>query len=345
MKKPTNPLLKGVSYACSSFIKLCLLGIFLVSTLNMQAQDNQKISIDLKGETLETALWYLQNRTKFVFMYATADIANVKDITIKAKDKTINEILDQCLKGTILTYEVSGSAIVIKKKTTKNTTIKGWVRDASGEGLPGATIIIRDLSKGTVTNLNGEYSLEIPAQDGLVLNYSFIGMEKQTIRYHGKNEINITLQNSSTAIDEVVVTGYQNIQRRDLVGSISTIKAKDIMMPSYTTIDQMLQGRVAGVMVNNTSSRVGTAPKIQIRGTSTLLGNQDPLWVVDGIIQEDPLDISGTSAMTDDLENLISNQIAWLNPSDIENITILKDASATAIYGSKASNGVIEITT
>lgn len=345
MEKQTYSLLKGMSYASRKIMKLCLLWIFLVSAVNLQAQDNQKITIDLKGETLETTLWYLQNRTKFVFMYATEDIANVKDITIKAKDKTITEILDHCLKGTILTYEISGSAIVIKKKETKKITIQGWVRDTSGEALPGATVIIRDLNRGTVTNMDGEYTLEIPAQDGLALNYSFIGMEKQTIRYHGKNNINITLKNSSTAIDEVVVTGYQNIQRRDLVGSISTIKAKDIMMPSYTTIDQMLQGRVAGVMVNNTSSRVGTAPKIQIRGTSTLLGNQDPLWVVDGIIQEDPLDITGTSAMTDDLANLISNQIAWLNPSDIENITILKDASATAIYGSKASNGVIEITT
>ena len=116
-------------------------------------------------------------------------------------------------------------------------------------------------------------------------------------------------------------------------------------MPSFTTIDQMLQGRVAGMVVTNTSSRVGTAPKIQIRGTSTLLGNQDPLWVIDGIIQEDPLTLETSNSMTGDLKDIIGNQISWLNPSDIENITILKDASATAIYGSKASNGVIEITT
>ena len=102
----------------------------------------------------------------------------------------------------------------------------------------------------------------------------------------------------------------------------------------------MLQGRVAGMVVTNTSSRVGTAPKIQIRGTSTLLGNQDPLWVVDGIIQEDPLELDATSLMTNDLKNIIGNQISWLNPADIESISILKDASATAIYGSKASNGI-----
>ena len=143
-----------------------------------------------------------------------------------------------------------------------------------------------------------------------------------------------------------MVTGYQNIQRRDIVGSITSIKAKDIIMPSFTTIDQMLQGRVAGMVVTNTSSRVGTAPKIQIRGTSTLQGNRDPLWVVDGIIQEDfQVTLDSGDLMTKNLQDIIGNQISWLNPADIENITILKDASATAIYGSKASNGVIEITT
>ena len=126
------------------------------------------------------------------------------------------------------------------------------------------------------------YTFNIPAQEGLILTYSFIGMEKKTVKYTGKKTINVTLNSStSTEIDEVVVTGYQNIQRRDIVGSITSIKAKDIIMPSFTTIDQMLQGRVAGMVVTNTSSRVGTAPKTQIRGTSTLQGNRDPLWVVD----------------------------------------------------------------
>ena len=117
------------------------------------------------------------------------------------------------------------------------------------------------------------------------------------------------------------------------------------MMPVYTSIDQMLQGRVAGMMVMNTSSRVGTSPKIRIRGTSTILGNQDPLWVVDGVIQPDPIPLNQNDLMVDDLKNILGNQISWLNPADIETVTVLKDASATAIYGSKAANGVIVITT
>ena len=347
MKKRVKSLPWVVSYASRNFVKFCLLWIFSLSSLMIQAQGNQRISIDLRGETLEAALWYLQNRTKFVFMYGTEDVANVTDITIRAKDKTITEILDECLEGTNLTYEISGSAIVIKKRQSQKITISGWVRDTNGEALPGATITIRGSKHGAIAGLDGQYTFNIPAQEGLILTYSFIGMEKKTVKYTGKKTINVTLNSStSTEIDEVVVTGYQNIQRRDIVGSITSIKAKDIIMPSFTTIDQMLQGRVAGMVVTNTSSRVGTAPKIQIRGTSTLQGNRDPLWVVDGIIQEDfQVTLDSGDLMTKNLQDIIGNQISWLNPADIENITILKDASATAIYGSKASNGVIEITT
>ena len=148
MKKRVKSLPWVVSYASRNFVKFCLLWIFSLSSLMIQAQDNQRISIDLRGETLEAALWYLQNRTKFVFMYGTEDIANVTDITIKAKDKTITEILDECLEGTNLTYEISGSAIVIKKKQSQKVTISGWIRDASGEALPGATVTIRGRSGG-----------------------------------------------------------------------------------------------------------------------------------------------------------------------------------------------------
>lgn len=346
MKKRVQPLPWGISYVSRNFVRFCLLWIFSLSSLMIQAQENQRITVDLRGETLEAALWYLQNRTKFVFMYATKDISGVSDVNVKAKDKTVTEILDECLAGTNLTYEVSGNAIVIKKRSTQNITITGWIRDSNGEALPGATVTIRGSKSGGIAGMDGNYTCIIPAQEGLVLTYSFIGMEKKIVKYTGKKTINITLNSSNTEIDEVVVTGYQNIQRRDLVGSITTLKAKDIVMPSYSTIDQMLQGRVAGMMVTSSSSRVGSAPQIKIRGTSTLIGNQDPLWVVDGIIQEDfSVELDDNKIMTEDLKDIIGNQISWLNPADIENITILKDASATAIYGSKASNGVIEITT
>ena len=170
-------------------------------------------------------------------------------------------------------------------------------------------------------------------------------MAPYKVAYTGQENINVILKESAETMDEVVVTGYQTLRKSDVVGSVSTVKASDIMMPVYTSIDQMLQGRVAGMMVMNTSSRVGTSPKIRIRGTSTILGNQDPLWVVDGVIQPDPIPLNQNDLMVDDLKNILGNQISWLNPADIETVTVLKDASATAIYGSKAANGVIVITT
>ena len=183
MKKRVKSLPWVVSYASRNFVKFCLLWIFSLSSLMIQAQDNQRISIDLRGETLEAALWYLQNRTKFVFMYGTEDVANVTDITIRAKDKTITEILDECLEGTNLTYEISGSAIVIKKRQSQKITISGWVRDTNGEALPGATITIRGSKHGAIAGLDGQYTFNIPAQEGLILTYSFIGMEKKTVIY------------------------------------------------------------------------------------------------------------------------------------------------------------------
>ena len=155
------------------------------------------------------------------------------------------------------------------------------------------------------------------------------------------------MKTDASQLEEVTVvsTGYNSLPRKDMVGAYTTVKAEDIMMPAYNSIDQMLQGKIPGMVVVNSSSRIGSTPKITIRGTSTIFGNTDPLWVVDGIIQPDPLPIDASSAITQDMRNLIGNQISWLNPSDIETITVLKDASATAIYGSKASNGVIVITT
>lgn len=143
----------------------------------------------------------------------------------------------------------------------------------------------------------------------------------------------------------VVDDGYNRLPRRDMVGAYTTIKAEDILMPGIQSIDQMLQGRVAGMIVSNSSARVGSSPSIKIRGTSTILGNTDPLWVVDGVIQPDPIHLEASDMLTQDMATLVGNQVSWLNPLDIENITVLKDASATAIYGSKASNGVIVITT
>ena len=231
--------------------------------------------------------------------------------------------------------------------------ITGTVLDEFGEPLPGAGVAVTTKSgtaKGTSTNITGNFKININLNDDKELVFSFVGMKIKKMKINEKScltPIKVQLEPEEELLEEVTIVedGYNKLPRKDMVGAFTTVKADDIMMPAYQSVDQMLQGKIAGVNVVNTSARVGSSPKIKIRGTSTILGNSDPLWVVDGIIQEDNLSIDISSSITSDMRELIGNQISWLNPQDIENITVLKDASATAIYGSKASNGVIVVTT
>lgn len=226
--------------------------------------------------------------------------------------------------------------------------VTGKISDDNGEPIPGAAVFIKGSSIGVNADLDGKYILQIKSKSDLpekpIVVFSFIGMKQEEVLLRDQKVINMVLHEDAQ-LEEVVVTGYQTVSKKDMLGSYQQIETVDILMPSFTSIDQMLQGRVAGLVVTQSSARVGSSPDLKIRGTSTIMGNTSPLWVVDGVIQPDPLELDPSSLMTDDLSNIIGNQISWLSPSDIETITILRDASATAIYGSKASNGVIVITT
>ena len=234
------------------------------------------------------------------------------------------------------------------------TAIIGNIVDENNESLPGASIVImkgKNMLRGTSTGIEGDFKIDVDITAGdLELVVSYVGSKTKSIKLNKSNILKpfkIQLLPDDEMLEEVTIVedGYARLPRKDMVGAFTTVKADDIMMPAYQSIDQMLQGKIAGMSVVNTSARVGASPKITIRGTSTILGNTSPLWVVDGVIQEDALSIDMSSALTSDMRELIGNQISWLNPQDIDNITVLKDASATAIYGSKASNGVIVITT
>ncbi len=311
-----------------------------------EAQYKAQLNINIKKGTLVDVFENIQKQSEYRFMYSTQDVTPITNITIQRKGISVQEVLDFVLKGHELTYLVEGKIIFIKKNhQAQFVNIKGKVSDENGEPLIGATILIEGTFIGTTTDINGNYVFTVPKKENMNILYSFIGMISQKVTYIGQDNIDVVLKESIKTIDEVVITGYQTLRKSDVVGSVSTVKASDFMMPVYTSVAQMLQGRVAGMLVMNTSSRVGTSPKIRIRGTSTILGNQDPLWVVDGVIQPDPIPLNQNDLMVDDLKNILGNQISWLNPADIETVTVLKDASATAIYGSKAANGVIVITT
>ncbi|WP_255302049.1 SusC/RagA family TonB-linked outer membrane protein [Butyricimonas sp. Marseille-P3923] len=331
-----------------------LLNVLLLMTLlcmpSRGFSQEKRFTFEFKHVPVSTVYLHIEKNSDYSFVYNTQEIQRIGLKDYKFQNATIQEILDYCLKGTGLKYEIRDKHVIIRRVQEIRSQqdmrqIRGLVVGVDSIELPGVTVLLKGTSMGVTTDAKGYYSVWIPKQEDAVLIFSFVGMKTQEIPCKEKSVINLVMEEDVTAVEEVVVTGYQTMRKSDVVGSVTTVKASDIMMPSYTSIDQMLQGRVAGMMVTNTSSRVGTSPKIRVRGTSTLLGNQDPLWVVDGIIQPDPISINTSDAMVDDLKNILGNQISWLNPADIETITVLKDAAATAIYGSKAANGVIVITT
>lgn len=228
-------------------------------------------------------------------------------------------------------------------------TISGKVLDGDFDNAPlvGATVKVEygedKKISGTSTDLNGHFSLEIP--DGVTeFSVSFIGYETQVVEIEAtRQEYEVVLHSNSNKINEVVVTGYQNLERRRLTAAVATLSIADGNVGGITNIDQALAGQVAGLSTVASTGAPGAPVKIRIRGTASLCGTQDPLWVLDGM----PLEGTDIPAMEElkDIDNIYQTSIAGINPSDIENITVLKDAAATAIYGARAANGVIVITT
>ncbi len=314
----------------------------------------QKVNISVKSDmSLNEVLKQLKDQSGIRILYDAGKTKQVQCREMKISDMEIAEALKQILKDTRFEFFEEGGVYIVREiavQQAKVVRIVGRVTDEKKQPLAGVTVQLKGFAIGTATSGDGNYRLSIPnAPEKFSLLFSFIGMVTQEIAYTGKDTINVVMKEDVETLDDVVVTGYMTLDKSKYVGAINKVYAKDIMVPGESTIDQMLQGVIPGMSVRITSGLVGSTPKIRIRGTSTLLGSQDPVWVVDGVIQRDPQPLSQTdAALSSDLDNLrdiAANAISWLNPSDIESLTVLKDASATAIYGSKAANGVIVINT
>ena len=307
------------------------------------------LTVEIENGTIRDVMQAIKRQSAYTFVYSVEEVGNLANITVREKDADVRAILDACLKGSGLEYSIHENVIVIRKALAREKEevrkIKGTVTDKKKEPLPGVTVIIKGTSVGVATDKDGRFEMVQPKDSNIVLVISFVGMKTQTITYKGQELLNIVLEEDSREMDEVVVTGYQVINKKKSTSAITTVKMDDIMIPGATSIDQMLEGRVSDMILMTNSGEVGVAPKIRIRGTSTLVGNREPLWVVDGIIVQDPVPISAEELNDPDYINRIGNAIAGLNPQDIERLDILKDAAATALYGTKAANGVIVITT
>ena len=222
------------------------------------------------------------------------------------------------------------------------TAVKGTVvSQEDGEPIIGASVVIQGSKTGVVTDIDGRFSITVPSGKKIVVSY--IGMETQTLT--PKNGMRIVLAPDATSLEEVVVTGMQKVDKRMFTGSTSKVNAADAKIDGMADISRSLEGRAAGVSVQNVTGTFGTAPKIRVRGATSIYGSSKPLWVVDGVIMEDVVDVSADELSSGDAETLISSAIAGLNADDIESFDILKDGSATSIYGARAMAGVIVVTT
>ena len=203
---------------------------------------------------------------------------------------------------------------------------------------------MKGTSQGVITNIDGEYSID--TRSNAILEFSYIGYVSQEVPVSGIKIINVTLQEEVSKLDEVVVVGYGTMKKSDLTGSVSGVKAKDFNTGLVSSPSQLIQGRVAGVNITNNGGEPGGGVTIRVRGSNSIRSGQDPLYVVDGVPLDASDDLQPSGASTTGIGSTGSkNPLNFLNPDDIESIDILKDASATAIYGARGANGVIMITT
>lgn len=315
-------------------------------------------TLEMKAVNLTTAIKALSREANKHFVYNESDLNNYPKIDLVITRQTFEEALQSILENTQVSYVIENNVVILKKDDFKPArvakqeliTITGYINDNFGNPLPGVSVSETNSTNTTVSNEKGYYI--ITANDNTVLKFSMMGMQAHTYAVRAKGSKGLlhsfTMQESTQEIDNVVVTGYQTFNRRDVAGAISSVKMKDLTQLGAVSVDQMLQGKIAGMAVTGVVGNPGASPKIRIRGTSSITGDQEPIWVVDGVIWDEPVPIRNRDlASADDLTlfNMVGGSIAGLNPNDIESIDVLKDASATAIYGVKAVNGVIVVTT
>ncbi|WP_370723837.1 TonB-dependent receptor [Fibrella aquatica] len=325
-----------------TFMQLVLLSISLSVTYAFDGYGqevlNKRISLKMGGKAVKTVLSAIESKADIRFIYSPKLIQSERLITVNAQNQPLGVLLETILKPLQINYRLVGNDIVLSLPTqSMNTslsapalaaesvpldeTITGRITDSEGEGIPGVNVVIKGTQRGAVTDAQGRYQITVPDQNA-VLTVSFVGYVKQEITVGSRATIDIVLEADTNSLNEVVVVGYGTQRKSSLTGAIASVSEKEISALPVPNISQALQGRAAGVTVTNNGAP-GEAPIIRIRGVGTI-NNANPLYVVDGVPVGDGSNI---------------------DPKDVQSVEVLKDASAASIYGSRAANGVILITT
>lgn len=321
-----NPRFKQIFRIMRISTFLLMVCVFCSYAGNAHSQ-NAKVSIRMNNVKLDKILNEIENQTDYLFIYNNQVDIN-KITSVKVKNEAVAQVLDRILSGTGINYELEGTHIILTTEAIKDLhaqqqakTVTGTVTDVSGEPIIGANIRIKGTTTGTITDIDGNFSIEAEPQS--VIEVSYIGYLTQETVINNQKSIRFLLKEDTKTLDEVVVIGYGVQKKADLTGSVANINTEKLNTQSNANIGQALQGKIAGVDIVSQGSAPGSGTRIMVRGIGTL-NNASPLYIVDGMYM---------------------NSIDHINPNDIASIDVLKDASSAAIYGSRAANGVIIVTT
>ena len=325
----------------------CVLLLACVTTAGARAQERERVTVAFEGASLLDVVQTLREETGQAFLFNHDELRRVTGVTGRWQDAEVGAVLDAVLRGTGLTWRVENGVIVITPgeaaaEAPEGVTVRGWVRDERQQPLPGVTVAVMGTTVGTATNEAGWFSITLPMTEGR-LRFTFVGYQDREVAFtaeSARDTLRVTMVEKVEELDEAVVVAYGETTRRVATGSISVVKADELQGIPATSIASLLQGRVAGLDITQMSgSPGGGGTAVVIRGYNSFDVSQqnrfsDPLWVVDGV----PLNafdspVTGTNLLSD------------INPDMIESIQVLKDASAASLYGSRAANGVIIVTT
>jgi TonB-linked SusC/RagA family outer membrane protein len=322
-----------------SQLLLTVLVVGVTYAHNARGQEilDQRLTVNSQTTILKDALHRLEQTAGVRFVYNPKEIPLGQRVKLEARSTSLKEVLGEIFNPLHIRFEVTGKQIALVKENSTgqnqqveattmpaDQTVAGTVKDESGSGLPGVSVVVKGTQRGTTTDPTGVYRLGVPADNNVVLIFSFVGYQSREVALGNRSIVDINMVSDDKALNEVVVVGYGTVKKSDVTGAVAKVGETDIKATPIVSLDRALQGRATGVQVVQNSARPGGEATIRIRGSGSVNASNDPLYVIDGF---------PTAGLNS------------INPNDIESIEILKDASATAIYGSRGSNGVVLVTT
>lgn len=311
-----------------------------------------RVSVNCQNERLGKVFKDLEKQTNYYFFFNDRSVDTEKRVSLSIQSEELECALKKII-GEDYRYELSNNLIIVTKNKvndaplaqTPKRKITGTVKDKKGNTLPGVSVLIKGTTVGVATDIDGKFTIETPVVKSPVLVFSFVGMKAKEVAVNSDAPLNVVLEEEAEVLDDVVVTGYRSISKTTFTGSSTKLQQDDIKLKGVMDVSRMLEGAVAGVSIQNVSGTFGAAPKVRVRGATSLSGENKPLWVIDGVVHEDIVSVSNDDLTSGDPTTLLGSAVAGLNANDIESIDILKDAAATALYGARAMNGVVVVTT